>query len=125
MSQQDFLSHVLQMNLIGIYGILVVLTARLLLKKVGSRFAYYLWMIAFVNLLIPVTFSGSFSLIPRQIYELSAWENGVGVSRDQGKDGVGNGANTGAGWSDAGEGSGKCFRHILLSGACTGRFRDV
>ena len=64
------LNQLLQMNLIGIYGILLAFAVRLLLKKAGSRYCYALWIIVFFNLVLPTVLTGSFSLIPKQLYQV-------------------------------------------------------
>ncbi len=64
------LNQLLQMNLIGIYGILLAFVVRLLLRKAGSRYCYALWIIVFLNLVLPTVLTGSFSLIPKQLYQV-------------------------------------------------------
>lgn len=73
-------AKVLHMSLIGCYSIMIVLLARLLLIKLGCerKYAYYLWLAVFLNLCIPVSFSGIFSLIPRQMTEFSLEEEWIG-----------------------------------------------
>lgn len=69
---QQMFYQVLKMSITGFFGICMVLPVRLLLLKCGRKYAYYLWIIVFVNLLIPFGIYGNFSLIPRQAAELSA-----------------------------------------------------
>ena len=64
----------LHMSLIGSYSILIVLFARCFLKKVGRKYAYYLWLIVFVNLCIPFSIKSPVSLIPVWIADFSSVE---------------------------------------------------
>lgn len=68
---RDLFIQILQMSLIGCYSIGVALLARPLLARCGRRYAYYLWLIVFLNLCMPVSLNGIFSLIPRQVAEFS------------------------------------------------------
>lgn len=68
---QELFCRVLEMSLMGSFCICVVMFVRLLLIKCGRKYAYYLWMVVFLNLLVPVTIQGRFSLIPKQAAELS------------------------------------------------------
>ena len=70
------LGKVLHMSLIGCFSTLVVLLVRFLLIKcrVERKYAYYLWLAVFVNLSVPISVSGVFSLIPRQVMEISLQE---------------------------------------------------
>ncbi|MDE7435767.1 MAG: M56 family metallopeptidase [Lachnospiraceae bacterium] len=68
---QELFCRVLEMSLMGCFCICVVLLIRLLLIKCGRKYAYYLWMVIFLNLLVPVTIRGRFSLIPKQAAEIS------------------------------------------------------
>lgn len=71
------LGKVLHMSLIGCCSVIVVLLARFLLIKcrLERKYAYYLWLVVFVNLCIPVSIPGVFSLIPRQVMEFSLQES--------------------------------------------------
>lgn len=71
------LEKVLHMSLIGSCSVAVVLLARFLLIKcrLERKYAYYLWLVVFVNLCIPVSIQGMFSLIPRQVMEFSIEES--------------------------------------------------
>ncbi len=60
-------SKVLHMSLIGCYSFFIVLLVRIFLKKIAHKYCYYLWLIVFLNLCIPISFFSSFSLIPKQI----------------------------------------------------------
>ncbi|MCD7738954.1 MAG: M56 family metallopeptidase [Lachnospiraceae bacterium] len=75
----EILNHILQMNLIGVYGIVLAFLLRPLLRKAGSRYCYSLWIIVFLNLAVPTVLTGSFSLIPRQLYQVEL----SGVSQEQ------------------------------------------
>ncbi len=68
---RDIFAQILQMSLIGCYSIGVVLLVRPLLARCGRRYAYYLWLIVFLNLCMPISLKGIFSLIPRQVAEFS------------------------------------------------------
>ncbi|MCD7805740.1 MAG: hypothetical protein LUH19_00170 [Lachnospiraceae bacterium] len=69
------LNQLLRMNLIGVYGIGLAFIIRPLLRKAGSRYCYYLWMIVFLNLAVPTVLTGSFSLIPKQLYQVELSRN--------------------------------------------------
>ena len=56
-----------EMSLIGSYTILVVLLARVFLKRCGRKYAYVLWGIVLINLCVPLSLSAPISLIPKQI----------------------------------------------------------
>lgn len=64
-------AQVLRMSLIGCYTILVVLLARWLLVRCERKYSYYLWIVVFINLCVPISLQGFFSLIPRQLAEFS------------------------------------------------------
>lgn len=67
----DLFGKVLDMSFIGCYTIAVVLAVRLLLTKFDKKYAYYLWLIVFINLALPVSFRSNFSLIPKQVAQFS------------------------------------------------------
>ena len=69
-----FFEKILQMSLIGSYSMLVVLLIRCLLMKMGRKYAYYLWVIVFLNLCVPISFKGPVSLIPGRVANLSYME---------------------------------------------------
>lgn len=69
--QGAIFAKVLQMSLVGSYSIGVVLAVRFLLKRCGSVYTYYLWVLVFAGLCLPVSVPGSYSLIPRQVAQLS------------------------------------------------------
>lgn len=69
--QGAIFAKVLQMSLVGSYSIGIVLAARVLLKRCGSVYAYYLWVLMFAGLCLPISVPGNYSLIPRQVAELS------------------------------------------------------
>ena len=56
-----------EMSLIGSYTILVVLLARVFLKRCGRKYAYVLWGIVLINLCVPLSLRAPISLIPKQI----------------------------------------------------------
>ena len=67
----ELFRKVLDMSLIGCYSILIVMAVRLLLIKFERKFTYYLWFVVFLNLCIPLSFQGFFSLIPSFVAEFS------------------------------------------------------
>jgi len=67
-----------EMSLIGSYTILVVLLARVFLKRCGRKYAYVLWGIVLINLCVPLSLQAPISLIPRQIVV----EEGIGRSEE-------------------------------------------
>ncbi len=79
----------IQKNLVGIYVILVILAARFLLRKIGNRLVYHLWIVAFVSLLLPVNLlQGSFSLIPKEITRIEIQETAQKIESPQETPGV-------------------------------------
>lgn len=54
----------LEMSLTASYVFCIVWIARLFLKKIARKYCYYLWIVVFLNLCIPVSIYSSFSLIP-------------------------------------------------------------
>lgn len=72
---QNIFMKVLEMSLVGCYSVLIVLAARELLWKCERKYSYYLWFIVFLNLCVPFTWRGDFSLIPRSIADFSLGEN--------------------------------------------------
>ena len=68
---QYIFGKILEMSLIGGWCILLVLPVRPLLARCGRRYACYLWLAVFLRLLVPFGMQGGFSLIPRQVMELS------------------------------------------------------
>ena len=67
----EIFQKILDMSLIGCYSIFIVMAVRLLLSKCGRKYAYYLWFVVFLNLCIPFSFQGIFSLIPNSVAEFS------------------------------------------------------
>ena len=55
MSDKVFLD-ILNMSITGSFAILIIMLARLLLKKAPKVFSYALWFVAFFRLLVPVSF---------------------------------------------------------------------
>lgn len=79
---------ILSMSLIGCYVILVVFLIRLLLHKCERKYSFYLWFVVFLNLCIPFSIQGSFSLIPNTWVEMSeelsqAALEGINTSENQ------------------------------------------
>ena len=73
----EIFQKILDMSLVGCYSIFIVMAVRLLLSKCGRKYAYYLWFVVFLNLCIPFSFQGIFSLIPNSVAEFSV-TNAVG-----------------------------------------------
>lgn len=67
----DILMKVLEMSLIGCYSVLIVMVARGLLWKCERKYAYYLWLIVFLNFSLPFSVKSSFSLIPAFVADFS------------------------------------------------------
>lgn len=61
----EMFKTVLQMSLQGSYVILLVLAARLALRRAPKGLSYALWSVALFRLLCPVTLQSVFSLLPR------------------------------------------------------------
>lgn len=62
---------VLKLSLVGSYAILLVLVARLLLRKAPRWCSYLLWGIVFLRLSCPVFPEAAFSLIPTELEQIS------------------------------------------------------
>ena len=60
----NFFYQILEMSLRGSYVILILLLARLLLRRAPRRILSLLWLVAFFRLICPVSFSAIFSLMP-------------------------------------------------------------
>lgn len=60
-------SKVLDMSLVGAYCTLFVLLARVLLARVSRKYCYILWAVVFLNLILPFSPAGKFSLIPERV----------------------------------------------------------
>ena len=65
-------STVLQMSLVGSITILVVLAARVLLRKAPRWISYVLWLVVLFRLLCPWSPDGAFSLIPKDLPVVSS-----------------------------------------------------
>lgn len=78
---------VLHMSLLGCYSLAVVLPIRFFLMKCGRKYAYYMWLIVFWNLCIPVSLYSSLSLIPRQVADFSLEEELDRIERKSSEDG--------------------------------------
>lgn len=62
---EELFRTVLQMSLTGCFVILIVLLARLCLKRVPRIFSYCLWAVVLFRLCCPVSFESSLSLVPQ------------------------------------------------------------
>lgn len=60
MSDKVFLD-IVNMSITGSFAILIIILARLLLKKAPKVFSYALWFVAFFRLLVPVSFESVLS----------------------------------------------------------------
>lgn len=60
----NFLPELLRINLVASFVILIVLVARLILKRAPKVFSYALWAIVLIRLLIPVSIPSAVSVIP-------------------------------------------------------------
>ena len=60
----DFLPELLRINLVTSIVILIILGARLILKRAPKVFSYALWAIVMIRLLIPVSIPSPVSIIP-------------------------------------------------------------
>ena len=72
--REEVFGTVLRMSLIGCYSVGIVFLVRaflLKLLKAPRKYAYYLWMIVFLNLCIPISMESPVSLIPEGVEELS------------------------------------------------------
>lgn len=67
----EVFQKILDMSLIGCYSIFIVMAVRLVLSKCERKYIYYLWFVVFLNLCIPFSFRGVFSLIPSPVAEFS------------------------------------------------------
>ena len=63
MSDKVFLD-IVNMSITGSFAILIIMLARLLLKKAPKVFSYALWFVAFFRLLVPVSFESILSILP-------------------------------------------------------------
>ena len=60
----DFFPELLRVNLVASIVILVILAARLVLKRAPKVFSYALWAIVLIRLLVPVSIQSPVSMIP-------------------------------------------------------------
>ena len=60
----DFLPELLRINLVTSIVILIILGARLVLKRAPKVFSYALWAIVLIRLLIPVSIQSPISVVP-------------------------------------------------------------
>lgn len=72
--------QILQMGWMGSMVILLVLAARIPLKKAPKRFSYMLWAAVLLRLLFPFSFEGAFSLIPPNAAYVAENLGGLGDS---------------------------------------------
>ena len=70
MSDKVFLD-IINMSITGSFAILIIILARLLLKKAPKVFSYALWFVAFFRLLVPVSFESVLSILPFNTTPLS------------------------------------------------------
>lgn len=70
MSDKVFLD-IVNMSITGSFAILIIILARLLLKKTPKVFSYALWFVAFFRLLVPVSFESVLSILPFNTTPLS------------------------------------------------------
>ena len=70
MSDKVFLD-IVNMSITGSFAILIIILARLLLKKAPKVFSYALWFVAFFRLLVPVSFESVLSILPFNTTPLS------------------------------------------------------
>lgn len=70
MSDKVFLD-IVNMSITGSFAILIIMLARLLLKKAPKVFSYTLWFVAFFRLLVPVSFESVLSILPFNTTPLS------------------------------------------------------
>lgn len=70
MSDKVFLD-IVNMSITGSFAILIIMLARLLLKKAPKVFSYALWFVAFFRLLVPVSFESVLSILPFNTTPLS------------------------------------------------------
>ena len=60
----NFFPELLRINMVASIVILVILVARLILKRAPKVFSYALWTIVLIRLLIPVSLSSQLSVVP-------------------------------------------------------------
>jgi beta-lactamase regulating signal transducer with metallopeptidase domain len=63
---ENLFSAVIRLSIMGSYVILVILFARLLLKKAPKWISYALWLAAGWRLILPLSISNPLSLIPKR-----------------------------------------------------------
>lgn len=68
---KDLFVDILNMSYMGTVVILIVLLARILLKKSPKKYIYLLWSIPLIRLLIPFTFQSVMSLFPTKVNPIS------------------------------------------------------
>ncbi len=71
----DLFGTIWNMSVFGCYIILVVMLLRLLLNKCGHKYSFLLWFVVFLNLCLPISIEGPFSLVPTVWVEWTqAWK---------------------------------------------------
>ena len=60
----NFFPELLRINMVASIVILVILVARLILKRAPKVFSYALWTIVLIRLLIPVSIPSQLSVVP-------------------------------------------------------------
>lgn len=68
---QEIFLNVLDMSIVASVVIVIVLCARLILKKIPKCFSYILWSVVLFRLLCPFSIESTFSLIPSQVQSIS------------------------------------------------------
>lgn len=63
----DLFTMILKLGLAGSYAIIFVMIVRVLLRKSPKIFSYLLWSIVFFRLIIPVSLTTNFSIVPESI----------------------------------------------------------
>lgn len=70
----EIFGKILDMGIVGGYVILIAIFLRLLLYRCERKYSYYLWLLVFVSLCVPLRPQGNFSLIPHQLAGFSIQE---------------------------------------------------
>ena len=75
LSFQDIFYTILQMSLTGSFAVCIALLFRPLLVRLPRVYAYILWLVIFLRLLVPVLPESRLSLIPSQLSSVSLTES--------------------------------------------------
>ncbi|MBP5262672.1 MAG: hypothetical protein J6Z43_11160 [Clostridiales bacterium] len=105
----ELLSNILHMSLTGSIVILVVMSARMIMKKMPKKYMYLLWAVVGFRLLCPVTLESSFS-----IFNIRPIRNSVEQVRDLPLITYGSAADTAS--SAATTGTARVIEHAVTSG---------